>query len=102
MTRPRNVSPQTRSALAALLEVLPGWCHGYALSKRTGLKSGTLYPLLMRLGDQGLLESKWEPSPGLGRPPRHVYRLTRKGIALASEQAAAESGTFGAPIGQKA
>ena len=29
------------------------WRHGYALMKETGLHSGTLYPLLMRMTDQG-------------------------------------------------
>jgi PadR family transcriptional regulator, regulatory protein PadR len=42
------------------------------------LKSGSLYPILVRLADRGLLETSWEP--GLGsRPPRHLYRLTLTG-----------------------
>jgi DNA-binding PadR family transcriptional regulator len=89
MARRRNVSSQTKALIAALLETPAGWRHGYELSKLTGLKSGTLYPLLMRLSDQGLLESKWEPSPQAGRPPRHVYRLTARGATLAREQSAA-------------
>lgn len=86
MPRPRNISRQTQAVLAALLVAPPGGVHGYELSKLTALKSGTLYPLLMRLSEQGLLESAWEPSPA-GRPPRHVYRLTAAGVALAREQA---------------
>ncbi len=96
MTRPRNVSRQTRTVLAALLEVGRDWTHGYELYKRTGLKSGTLYPLLMRLHDQGLLESRWEEAVGPGRPPRHAYRLTTTGAGLAAEQAAAAEGAPGA------
>ena len=47
--------------------------------EETGIKSGTLYPLLMRLADDGLLDSKWcEPVPP-ARAPRHAYRLTTKG-----------------------
>jgi PadR family transcriptional regulator, regulatory protein PadR len=43
------------------------------------LKSGSLYPILVRLADRGLLETSWEP--GLGsRPPRHLYRLTSTGL----------------------
>ncbi|HEY7672696.1 MAG TPA: helix-turn-helix transcriptional regulator [Gammaproteobacteria bacterium] len=91
MARRRNISPQTKVLIAALLEAPVAWRHGYELSKLTGLKSGTLYPVLMRLGDQGLLESKWEPSPQAGRPPRHVYRLTLRGVALAQEQAASQA-----------
>jgi DNA-binding PadR family transcriptional regulator len=87
MARRRNISQQTQNVLAALLEAPQTWRHGYELSKATGLKSGTLYPLLMRLGDQGFLESKWESSPQAGRPPRHVYRLTAVGVGLALEQA---------------
>jgi DNA-binding PadR family transcriptional regulator len=58
------------------------WRHGYDLSQQTGLKSGTLYPILMRLSDQGLLESKWQEPEHPGRPPRHAYRLTSEGRAF--------------------
>ena len=57
--------------------------YGYDLSKNTGLSSGTLYPLLMRLSDQGLLESQWQKPERPGKPPRHVYRLTSEGLAFA-------------------
>jgi PadR family transcriptional regulator, regulatory protein PadR len=59
------------------------WHYGYELSTDTGLSSGTLYPLLMRLSDQGLLESHWQEPERPGKPPRHVYRLTSDGLALA-------------------
>jgi DNA-binding PadR family transcriptional regulator len=78
-----NQSLQTRAVLAALLEKPLAWRHGYDLSKATGLKSGTLYPLLIRLSDSGFLESKWEEAELPGKPPRHVYRLTASGKALA-------------------
>ncbi|MBZ4336696.1 PadR family transcriptional regulator [Corallococcus sp. AS-1-12] len=49
------------------------------------MKSGTLYPLLIRLEAQGYLEAEWQqPSEG-GRPPRHAYRLTRTGVQLARD-----------------
>lgn len=51
------------------------------------LKAGTIYPLLMRLGDLGYLASKWQPPEEPGRPPRHIYRLTGAGIELAREVA---------------
>jgi PadR family transcriptional regulator PadR len=86
MPRKRNTSRQTRALLAALLDRSPSWRHGYDLSKETGLSSGTLYPLLMRLSEQGLLESRWEDAERPGLPPRHVYRLTASGRALAREQ----------------
>ncbi|HYC83084.1 MAG TPA: PadR family transcriptional regulator [Candidatus Paceibacterota bacterium] len=38
---------------------------------------GTLYPLLNRLKNQGLLEYEWEESPT--GPPRKYYSLTQNG-----------------------
>jgi DNA-binding PadR family transcriptional regulator len=59
------------------------------LAKLTGQRSGTLYPILARLADSGLLESAWEQDPPTGRPARHMYRLTPDGIAFAEGQASA-------------
>jgi DNA-binding PadR family transcriptional regulator len=89
MARDRKCSDQTLALLTALTEQPRTWRHGYDLSSETGLKSGTLYPILMRLGDRGLLDSKWTPHERTGRPPRHMYRLTAQGIAFAREQLAA-------------
>lgn len=85
MGRPPNRSPHTQLVLAALLEQPKEWRHGYDLSKQTQLQSGTLYPILIRLAAQGLLEEGWQPSDTPGRPPRHVYRLTTSGAAAARE-----------------
>jgi len=85
MSRRPNISEHTRAALAAFLAEPQGWRYGYDISRETGLKSGTLYPLLMRLHDQGFLEAEWRPTVIAGRPPRHAYRLTASGIALARE-----------------
>jgi PadR family transcriptional regulator len=63
------------------------WHYGYQLSKETGLKSGTLYPLLIRLSDQDMLESQWQEPESPGKPPRHTYRLTSNGLALARAMA---------------
>lgn len=86
MARVRSCSPQTLILLAALLDQPRAWQHGYELSKETGLKSGTLYPILMRLSDQGFLDSRWKAAQRPGRPPRHVYRLTASGLVMAREQ----------------
>jgi PadR family transcriptional regulator PadR len=85
MARTPNASPQTHRLLINLLERPQAWRYGYELSKQTGLKSGTLYPLLMRLSDQGLLDSRWEEPERLGRPARHAYRLTAEGVKAARE-----------------
>ena len=69
-----------------MLEHPLAWRYGYELLKLTGLKSGTLYPALLRLSEQGLLEAQWRQADDTGKPPRHVYRLTRAGLAFAREQ----------------
>jgi PadR family transcriptional regulator, regulatory protein PadR len=103
MGRPRNASRQTRDLLETLLASPRVWRHGYELSKETGLKSGTLYPLLMRLSDQGFLDSKWQEPTGAGRPPRHIYRLNSRGVAFAREFTEAPEGTVSAkPLGARA
>jgi PadR family transcriptional regulator PadR len=83
MPRPPNGSRQTRTLLFAMAENPRSWQHGYELSKLTDLKSGTLYPLLIRLSDQGLLDSRWEEPDRPGLPPRHAYKLTPAGLAFA-------------------
>jgi PadR family transcriptional regulator, regulatory protein PadR len=59
--------------------------YGYDLMKAAQLPSGTLYPMLARLQDQGLVTTQWEPraEPAGGRPPRKYYQLTGEGIRIA-------------------
>ena len=83
MSRNRRPSKQMLMLLDALSARAQQWRHGYDLIKETGLASGTLYPLLMRMTDQGLVEAEWREPEQLGRPARHVYRLTAAGMALA-------------------
>jgi DNA-binding PadR family transcriptional regulator len=85
MKRSRRLSRHARKVLATLLEARGGWSHGYELCHLTGVKSGTLYPLLIRLESDGYLESEWQPPAEGGRPPRHAYRLTATGVALARQ-----------------
>jgi len=73
------------SVLTALCSRPRTWRHGYDLARETGLKSGTLYPILIRLADRGLLESCWEDEQPAGRPRRHLYRLTSEGLARGTE-----------------
>jgi PadR family transcriptional regulator PadR len=82
--RPPNASPQTRLLLDELLDQPETWHYGYALSQLTGLKSGTLYPLLLRLAECGWLETQWVEAERAGRPPRHLYRLTVEGAKAAA------------------
>ncbi len=58
---------------------------GYDLMKAARLPSGTLYPMLARLQDQGLVTSQWEAprDDAGGRPPRKYYQLTADGARVA-------------------
>jgi PadR family transcriptional regulator PadR len=86
--RNRPPSPQAAAVLLALAAEPGAWRHGYELGQEVGLKAGSLYPILIRLSDRGLLESSWETDPAPGRPARHLYRLTGSGAALATQLAA--------------
>ena len=66
-------------ALHTFLDAPRSWRYGYDLMRVAELSSGTLYPLLARLTDDGWLESRWEESEFPGRPPRQLYRLTATG-----------------------
>ena len=94
MRRSRSLSTQTIEVLHALAARPTEWRYGYELGLELGLKSGSLYPILMRLADRDHLDTSWETNAPLGRPPRHLYRLSAKGLALAatlSERAVAPS-----------
>jgi DNA-binding PadR family transcriptional regulator len=80
---------QTLSVLAALCEEPSQWRHGYGLAGQAGLRSGTLYPILIRLAGRGLVEACWQDEQVRGRPRRHLYRLTADGLASATQALAA-------------
>lgn len=87
MTRSRRPSAQTTAVVLALAEKPTAWRYGYQLCQQLDIKPGSLYPILMRLTDRGLLETTWDTDVPPGRPPRHLYRLTGSGRALATELA---------------
>ncbi len=91
--RARKTSPQSRAVLAALRAQPAEWRHGYDLARLTGLSSGTLYPILIRLHERGLLEAKWVEPERPGRPARHAYRLSVQG----QEAGAIEPASSGRP-----
>jgi PadR family transcriptional regulator len=84
----RTFSAQTRAVFTALAG--GDWRHGYDLAKETGLKSGTLYPILIRLADRGYVAARWEDEQPAGRPRRHLYRLTAAGREVAEALPAQE------------
>ncbi len=87
MSRSRRPSAQTVRLLGALAADPAAWRYGYELAAEVRLRSGSLYPILVRLTDRTLLEAMWETDPPAGRPPRHLYRLTVRGLEYASEHA---------------
>lgn len=83
----------TQTLVLGVLQDAP--CHGYELAERLRQRSegvfelgeGTLYPLLYKLEDKGLISGKWEA--GSGERRRRVYRITpngRKQLARRSEE----------------
>ena len=71
--------------MSALAETPSGWRYGYELSRQLGIKAGSMYMILMRLSDRGLVETAWEADAPPGRPRRHLYRLTDPGLEFAGE-----------------
>ena len=85
------------AVLDALARAPRDWRYGYDLCLEVGLQAGTMYPILMRLADRGLLETSWETDPPAGRPARHLYRLSADGLAFAETATAASAASAGAP-----
>lgn len=66
----------------AMLEDPLGRHWGYELSRKAGIRSGVLYPILGRMLNEGWVTDAWEdPADTGGRPPRRYYELTRDGLA---------------------
>ena len=71
-----------------LLAVSRNYRYGFDISDATGLPSGTVYPVLRRLEDAGLLRSQWEPAETAHaeqRPPRRYYTVTGSGATAVRE-----------------
>ncbi|MEJ0008241.1 MAG: PadR family transcriptional regulator [Steroidobacteraceae bacterium] len=77
-----------RGALVlAVLSQLRAAQYGYSLRQALAeqgmsIEEGTLYPLLRRLEEQGLLASDWRIEDG---PPRRYYKLNPKGIRVLAD-----------------
>jgi PadR family transcriptional regulator, regulatory protein PadR len=66
----------------AMLDDPTGKYWGYDLSKRTGVRSGVLYPILTRMLNADWVTDGWEDASVLAREkrlPRRYYELTDKG-----------------------
>jgi PadR family transcriptional regulator PadR len=81
-----RMSLQMLRVLEAFLGNPSDQLSGADVLKRSGVPSGTLYPILLRLESAGWFVSRWEtidPAKA-GRPRRRLYRLTPSGLELAT------------------
>lgn len=65
-----------------------GHAYGFDIIDVTGLRAGTVYPILRRLDAEGFVRSSWERAgapEAEGRPPRRNYRMTPEGQQAARE-----------------
>jgi DNA-binding PadR family transcriptional regulator len=72
----------TYSTAIVLLALGRGFRYGFEIMDASGLASGTVYPILRRLEDAGLLSARWErlaDARDEQRPPRRYYQITGAG-----------------------
>jgi PadR family transcriptional regulator PadR len=88
---PPRMTASVLKVAAALLADPTAERYGLQLMQATGLPSGTLYPILVRLERAGWVESRWEQADPAaeGRPARRYYRLTRDGAVEARREVTA-------------
>jgi len=86
------MTPQTVAVLSVMIAEPDQAHYGLAIARATGLKTGTLHPILARLQETGWTTSAWE-DPGdhedQGRPRRRYHRLTKDGEVAARRAIAA-------------
>jgi PadR family transcriptional regulator PadR len=78
----------TYSTAAVLQALDAGREYGFDIAAVTGLRRGTIYPILRRLEEAGMVGSQWEdpdPAHEEGRPARKYYTLTKAGDELTAE-----------------
>lgn len=76
----------TYATAAVLTALAAGLEYGFDIAAATGLRRGTVYPILRRLEEAGMVTGRWEAhetSRQEGRPPRRYYQLTAAGDAMA-------------------
>ena len=94
-----RITMHTLVVLSVLLDDPRVEHYGLDLAKRAGIKTSSVYPVLMRLERAGWVTSSWEtvePSQA-GRPRRRLYRLTGDGAAAARTQLTRAQQVFAPP-----
>lgn len=88
----RKPSTPTRIVLQAFLDAPTDETYGFELAEVTGLASGTIYPILRRLEEDGLIADRWEEVEAGGqRRRRRYYHLTAEGRRVARTVTADQS-----------
>ena len=99
-----RITYPTATILCALAH---GHGYGFEIIDLTGLRAGTVYPILRRLEAEGMVRSTWERASiaqAEGRPPRRNYRMTDAGERAADDAMTrypALARLFGPPAGQE-
>jgi len=88
-----KAKPLTRQTMEILsiLKDARGPVTGSVLAGGSGLASGTLYPILIRLEKTGWISSGWEDA-NAEKPRRRAYRITALGVKHAQQEAQAWKG----------
>jgi DNA-binding PadR family transcriptional regulator len=94
---PPQLTIQTLRVLAAMLDRPCDEWYGLELLRETGLKSGTIYPLLARLEGANWIESRNEEVDPAheGRPRRRLYQFTERGLPAAKAALEEQLATLG-------
>jgi len=80
--------PMGYATLQILQAIAAGYVYGFDIMDATGLPSGTVYPILSKLEESGLVKSRWE-DPRIAkrekRPARRSYVITGDGREAVNE-----------------
>jgi DNA-binding PadR family transcriptional regulator len=92
----RKRSHEAKLVLQILLDAPTNEVYGLEAVRATGLPTGSVYAILRRLEDEGLLDSRWEElsSVDAGRPPRRYYHLNGEGRRVAHRETAGQRGAL--------
>jgi DNA-binding PadR family transcriptional regulator len=92
-----RITMHTLAVLKVLLESPTADSYGLDLAKRAGIKTSSVYPVLMRLEQARWVTSSWEPiePTEARRPRRRLYRLTAEGVLAAVRELAKAQQAFG-------